>query len=204
MRRNIKRKPQISGRVRVLRFYKPYGVLPQFTDDAGRPTLADFGLPKGIYPAGRLDFDSEGLMILTNDGSVQYSISDPKQKLYKTYWVQVEGDPRDEDLHPIRAGIQLKDGLTLPAFARVMDAPDLPPRVPPIRVRKSIPDSWIEIRLQEGKNRQVRRMTAAIGFPTLRLFRAEIGGVCLDGLSPGEFDEIDDWESQIFADDASR
>lgn len=198
MRRNIKRKPQIFGRARVLRFYKPYGVLPQFTDDSGRSTLSDFGLPKGVYPAGRLDFDSEGLMILTNDGSVQHSISDPKQKLYKTYWVQVEGDPKDEDLDPIRSGIQLKDGLTLPAFARLIESPDLPPRNPPIRVRKSIPDSWIEIRLQEGKNRQVRRMTAAIGFPTLRLFRAAVGGVCLDGLSPGEFDEIDDWESQIF------
>lgn len=140
----------------------------------------------GVYPAGRLDLDSEGLLLLTDDGRLQARIADPKFKLAKTYLVQVEGDPDDAALEPLRRGVRLKDGMTLPAEARRIEAPDLWPRDPPVRFRKSVPDSWIELTIREGRNRQVRRMTAAVGFPTLRLVRWRIGEWSVDGLAPGE------------------
>lgn len=177
---------------RVILFNKPYGVLTQFTDARSpteRPTLSGFGLPKGVYPAGRLDRDSEGLLVLTDDGRLQARIADPKAKTGKTYLVQVEGDPSDADLDPLRRGVALKDGPTRPAKVRLIDPPALWDRDPPVRFRKSVPDRWIEIAITEGRNRQVRRMTAAIGFPTLRLVRWRIGEWSLDGLAPGEWRE---------------
>ncbi len=181
---------------RLLRFNKPFDVLPQFTDrgtdGSPRPTLSGYIDCPGVYPAGRLDRDSEGLMLLTDDGRLQAWISDPKHKLEKTYWVQVEGIPSEEKLTALRHGVELKDGLTRPAKARLMPEPaGLWARTPPIRERKSVPTSWIELRITEGKNRQVRRMTAAIGCPTLRLIRAAIGAWTLDGLSPGAWDEVE-------------
>ena len=173
---------------RLILFNKPYGVLPQFTDSDGaspRPTLANYIDVPGVYPAGRLDRDSEGLLLLTDDGRLQARIADPRYKLPKTYWVQVEGEPDEASLQRLRTGLRLNDGLTLPAEAKCMPAPDLWPRDPPIRVRKSIPDSWIDLTLREGRNRQVRRMTAAIGHPTLRLVRWRIGEWTLDGVAPG-------------------
>lgn len=150
-------------------------------------TLAEFIPIKKVYPAGRLDFDSEGLLALTDDGKLQQQITDPKEKLPKTYWVQVEGIPNDEALEQLRKGVQLKDGLTKPAQVSRLENPDVWERNPPIRVRKTVPDSWISLTIREGKNRQVRRMTAAVGFPTLRLIRVQIGDWKLDGLKPGEF-----------------
>ncbi len=170
----------------ILLFNKPYGVLCQFTDDSGRPTLADFISKKGFYAAGRLDFDSEGLLLLTDDGALQHQISHPRQKLSKTYWVQVEGEISDEALVALRRGVQLKDGPTAPAKARHLADPKVWPRVPPVRERKSIPTSWLELTIREGRNRQVRRMTAAVGFPTLRLIRTAIGNWKLGNLRPGE------------------
>ena len=175
---------------RLIRFNKPFDVLPQFTDKgtagSARRTLSDFIDLPGVYPAGRLDRDSEGLMMLTDDGKLQARISDPRHKLPKTYWVQVEGLPDDKALKALRSGVSLKDGRTRPAQARRIDEPaKLWPRDPPIRVRKSVPDCWIELVLQEGRNRQVRRMTAAVGHPTLRLIRAAIGPWKIDGLDPG-------------------
>ncbi len=180
---------------RLIRFNKPFGVLSQFTDrgTAGspRPTLSDFIDLPGVYPAGRLDRDSEGLMLLTDDGRLQARIADPKHKLAKTYWVQVEGIPDAAALAALRSGVTLKDGRTRPAGARRMDAPSgLWPRDPPIRMRKSVPDCWIELILREGRNRQVRRMTAAVGHPTLRLIRGRIGGWHLGGLAPGAWDML--------------
>lgn len=170
----------------IILFNKPYQVLCQFTDTQGRPTLADYIPQSGVYPAGRLDYDSEGLMILTDDGQMQHQISNPKAKMAKTYWVQVEGHVTDADLDILRSGVTLKDGICRPALAKVIDEPDLWPRTPPIRDRKNIPTHWLEITISEGRNRQIRRMTAAIGYPTLRLIRAAIGPWQLNELQPGQ------------------
>ena len=175
---------------KVILLNKPFDVLCQFTDGQGRKTLADYVDVPGVYAAGRLDRDSEGLLVLTDDGKLQHKIANPKNKMSKTYWVQVEGEPTDKDLQALQEGVLLKDGMTRPAKAQFIDEPtSLWPRNPPIRVRKSIPDSWLELTISEGKNRQVRRMTAAIGFPTLRLIRCRIGGWALDGLAAGEWRE---------------
>ena len=177
---------------RLILFNKPYGVLCQFSQDgSGKPTLAQYVTVLGVYPAGRLDTDSEGLLLLTDDGCLQAQIADPKFKLPKTYLAQVEGVPDAAALAALRSGVQLKDGLTRPAEAEAIAAPALWPRGSPIRVRKAIPDSWIKLTLREGKNRQVRRMTAAVGFPTLRLVRWSIGEWSLDGLAVGEWCEVD-------------
>ena len=171
----------------LIAFNKPYGVLCQFTDRStpARPTLAGFGLPAGVYPAGRLDADSEGLLLLTDDGALAHRLTDPRHKLEKTYQVQVEGEPDEARLQALRAGVVLGDGPTRPARVRRIDAPQLWPRDPPVRFRKSVPDSWLEVAISEGRNRQVRRMTAAVGLPTLRLVRVAIGPHRLDGLGPG-------------------
>lgn len=177
---------------RLVLFNKPFGVLSQFTDrgsPTGRATLSDYIAVKGVYPAGRLDRDSEGLLLLTDDGRLQARIADPRFKLPKTYLVQVEGDPQDEQLERLRRGVRLKDGMTLPADVLRIDPPDLWPRDPPIRVRQAIPDSWLKLTIREGRNRQVRRMTAAVGLPTLRLVRWSIGDWTLAGIAPGQFVE---------------
>ncbi|GAD23451.1 pseudouridine synthase [Acidovorax sp. MR-S7] len=177
---------------RLIRFNKPYGVLSQFTPEGRWRGLKDFIALPGVRAAGRLDADSEGLLLLTDDGPLQARISDPRHKMEKTYWVQVEGIPGDEALARLRAGVELNDGPTLPARARRLDpAPALWPRDPPIRVRQHIPDSWIELVIREGRNRQVRRMTAAVGHPTLRLVRAAIGPYTLEGLAPGAWADAD-------------
>lgn len=171
---------------RILLFNKPFGVICQFSQDGLHPTLADYIPVPEFYPAGRLDTDSEGLLVLTDDGQLQHLITDPKHKLPKTYWVQVEGVPDSVALEKLRAGVMLKDGLTQPAGAALMDPPpELWPRNPPVRERKAIPTSWLALTIREGKNRQVRRMTAAVGFPTLRLIRYRIGEWTLDGLAQG-------------------
>lgn len=181
--------PRVS---RIVFLNKPYGVLSQFTPEGKWRALAEFIPVKGVYVAGRLDADSEGLLILTDDGKLQAKIADPKHKLEKTYWVQVEGIPDEAALDRLRAGIALADFIAQPAKVRRVDEPaNLWPRDPPIRFRAAIPTSWLEIRIAEGKNRQVRRMTAAIGYPVLRLIRAAIGAVTLNGLVPGAWRQIE-------------
>ena len=183
----VVRPPPVGG-PRLMAFNKPMGVICQFSASEGHRTLQDFIKVKEVYPAGRLDTDSEGLLLLTNDGGLQHRISDPAHKLSKVYWVQVEGIPDEAALAALRAGVLLPDGLTLPADARLMEPPaDLWERQPPIRARKEIPTCWIELTLKEGRNRQVRRMTAAIGFPTLRLIRWSVGPYTLEGIAPGQW-----------------
>ncbi|HEX7695294.1 MAG TPA: pseudouridine synthase [Sphingomonas sp.] len=180
---------------RLVLFNKPYGVLCQFTDrgteGSTRPTLSAFIDTPGVYPAGRLDLDSEGLLLLTGDGRLQSRIADPRFKTAKTYLAQLEGEVSDEALAALRNGVRLKDGTTRPAEAERIPAPDLWPRHPPIRFRKNVPDGWIRLTIREGRNRQVRRMTAAVGHPTLRLVRWSIGDWSLDGLAPGEWRSLD-------------
>ena len=173
----------------LLSFNKPYGVLCQFTDRGTppRPTLAGFGLPAGVYPAGRLDFDSEGLLLLTDDGALAHRLTDPRHKQPKTYLVQVEGTPGDAQLAALREGVELNDGRTRPARARRVEPPSLWPRDPPVRFRKTVADAWLQLEIGEGRNRQVRRMTAAVGLPTLRLVRVGIGPYRLDSLPVGEW-----------------
>ena len=180
-----------SQTTQLLRFNKPYGVLSQFTPEGRWRGLKDFIDLPGIYACGRLDADSEGLLLLTNDGALQARISSPRFKMPKTYWVQVEGTPGDAALEALRAGVPLNDGLTLPATARLMDEPPgLWARTPPVRVRQSIPTAWLELCITEGRNRQVRRMTAAVGLPCLRLIRSAIGPYNLAGLTPGSHDWV--------------
>jgi 23S rRNA pseudouridine2457 synthase len=180
---------------RLILFNKPFGVLSQFTDrgTAGsvRRTLSDFIAVPGVYPAGRLDRDSEGLLLLTDDGRLQARIADPRFKLPKTYLVQVEGEASDAALNRLRSGVTLADGPTRPALAEAIEPPPLWPRDPPVRFRKSVPDCWLRLTIAEGRNRQVRRMTAAVGLPTLRLVRWQIGDWALDGLAPGEWREAE-------------
>jgi len=183
----------------LILFNKPYGVLSQFTDrgpksaggETSRPTLSDYIDLPGVYPAGRLDKDSEGLLLLTGDGGLQALIADPKYKMPKTYLVQIEGEPDEAALDTLRQGVRLKDGVTRPAAAERIAAPALWPRDPPIRVRKNIPDCWIKLTIREGKNRQVRRMTAAIGHPTLRLVRWSVGEWNIEGIAPGEWRPVE-------------
>jgi len=175
----------------TIAFHKPFDVLCQFSPQEGKQTLADYIKLKDVYAAGRLDKDSEGLLLLTDDGKLQHRIAHPDHKLEKTYWVQVDGEITDKAIEQLKAGVLLKDGKTKPAKAKKMDEPqNLWPRNPPVRFRANIPTSWLELRIKEGKNRQVRRMTAAVGFPTLRLIRYAIGDVTLDGLNVGEYAKI--------------
>ncbi|MDX2066281.1 MAG: pseudouridine synthase [Fimbriimonadaceae bacterium] len=175
----------------LIRFWKPYGVLTQFTDRDGRPTLADYVPIPRVYSAGRLDQDSEGLLLLSDDGPTIARYSHPRFEHPKTYWAQVDGAPTDADLEPIRRGLTLADGPTRPATVRVIDPPNVPERSVPIRARRAIPTTWLELTLTEGRNRQVRRMTAAVGFPTLRLVRWAIGEITLAGLTPGTYEVLD-------------
>lgn len=182
-----------TGMARLIAFNKPFGVLSQFTDRGSptvRATLSDFIAVDGVYPAGRLDRDSEGLLLLCDDGRLQARISDPRFKMPKTYLVQVEGDPQEQDLDRLRNGVRLKDGMTDPAQVERIEAPDLWPRDPPIRQRKSIPDNWLKMTIRQGRNRQVRRMTAAIGYPTLRLVRWSIGDWSVAGIASGTWQDV--------------
>lgn len=176
---------------RLIAFNKPFNVLSQFTDAENRKTLKDFIPIAEIYPAGRLDRDSEGLLLLTDDGALQHQLSDPSHKAAKTYWVQVENLPDTTAVETLRRGVQLKDGLTAPAIVHLIDPPSVWLRHPPVRFRQAIPTQWLELVITEGKNRQVRRMTAAVGHPTLRLIRVAIGPYLLDSLAPGEYREVD-------------
>ena len=168
-------------------FNKPYGVLTQYTDQLGRPTLKKYIHIKGIYPVGRLDMDSEGLLLLTNDGDLNHWLASPKNRMYKTYWAQVEGIPTEEQLLSLRKGILLEGRKTLPTKVKVIDEPKVWERPVPIRFRKSVPTSWIEMSIMEGQNHQVKRMTAAVGLPCLRLIRVSIGNILLGNLEPGRF-----------------
>jgi 23S rRNA pseudouridine2457 synthase len=171
----------------LILFNKPFNVLCQFTDKDGRRTLSDYIKIKNVYAAGRLDYDSEGLVILTDDGKLQNKISDPENKMEKSYLVQLEGIPTETDLEKLKKGIKLKDGITKPAKVKIIDDPKVWERNPPIRERKNIPTSWLELKIVEGKNRQVRRMTAAISYPTLRLIRYSVGEWNINNLQPGEY-----------------
>ena len=175
----------------LIAFNKPFGVLCQFTDRSvpPRPTLAGFGLPPDVYAAGRLDHDSEGLLLLTDDGGLAHRLTDPRHKQPKTYWVQVEGEPGPDQLEALRRGVVLRDGSTRPARTERIEPPALWPRDPPVRFRRTVPDAWLEVVISEGRNRQVRRMTAAVGLPTLRLVRVGVGHHRLDGLAPGQWRE---------------
>ena len=178
----------------LLKFNKPFNVMSQFSDNSiranERGNLSDFISIPNIYPIGRLDKDSEGLMLLSDDGKLQHNLSNPKNKIKKTYYVQVEGKPKKSDLDVLRAGMVLKDGVTRPAEVKIIEPPNLWERIVPIRVRKTVPDTWLELIISEGKNRQIRRMTAAVGYPTLRLVRTKIDSFALDNLMPGEFQII--------------
>ncbi|HUP97478.1 MAG TPA: pseudouridine synthase [Usitatibacter sp.] len=190
---------------RVLLFNKPHGVVCQFTREGGHRTLKDFVPVPAVYPAGRLDTDSEGLVVLTDDGRLQATIADPRHKLAKGYWVQVEGTPGEEALARLRRGVELNDGPTLPAAARAIAEPEgLWERDPPIRVRRAIPTTWLELELREGRNRQVRRMTAAVGLPTLRLVRFRIGPWNLDGIAPGTWQDVVPPTAQMLRDHSAR
>ncbi|WP_084356196.1 pseudouridine synthase [Novosphingobium lentum] len=178
---------------KLIVFNKPYGVLSQFTDrgtDTVRATLSDFIAVPGVYPAGRLDRDSEGLLLLTDDGALQARIADPRFKLAKTYLVQVEGDVADDSLAALRRGVMLNDGMTRPCEVERIAPPALWPRDPPVRFRKSVPDGWIKLTIREGRNRQVRRMTAAVGHPTLRLVRWQVGAWTIEDVAPGQWREV--------------
>nr|WP_245153440.1 pseudouridine synthase [Allopusillimonas ginsengisoli] len=175
---------------RLILLNKPYDVLPQFTDEQGRSTLKDFVNVPDVYPAGRLDRDSEGLLLLTNDGQLQASIADPRHKMAKTYWLQVEGEPTAQQLQQLRKGVMLKDGRAAASDVTDITPPNLWPRTPPVRFRQHIPTAWIALTIHEGRNRQVRRMTAAVGLPTLRLVRVQVGPWALDDLLPGQWRDV--------------
>ena len=180
------------AKTRIVALNKPYGVLTQFTCKDGRPTLSKFSLPAGVYPAGRLDFDSEGLLLLTDDGGLLHRLTDPRHAHPRVYWAQVERSPDEETLKSLRRGVILSDGKTLTCGARLLETePDLPARNPPIRFRLNVPTTWIEMTMIEGRNRQVRRMTAAVGHPCLRLVRAAVGKVTLKNLEPGKWRWLD-------------
>lgn len=182
---------------RYIAFHKPYGVLSQFTGESNQRTLAEFNFPKGVYAAGRLDKDSEGLLLLTNDGPLKHKLLHPNNNHKKTYWVQVEGVPTPKALQQLQRGVLIKGYRTKPCKATIIQAPNIPPREPPIRERKSIPTTWLSITISEGKNRQVRRMTAKVGHPTLRLIRMQIEGVKLESLPLGQWKDIR--KSEIFS-----
>ncbi|MFT5676687.1 MAG: 23S rRNA pseudouridine2457 synthase [Paraglaciecola sp.] len=190
MKRKTTTKPQQTGISKIVLFNKPFNVLTQFTDQLERQTLKDFIPITGIYAAGRLDRDSEGLLVLTNNGKLQHKLADPSHKTEKTYWVQVEGEPDESALQALRNGLELKDGITQAAKVELIGEPDIWPRNPPVRFRQAIPTTWLSITISEGRNRQVRRMTAHVGHPTLRLVRYRIGDWTIDGINSGSYREL--------------